>query len=800
MMLTKEDESKFRPIPFYFINTRDEERLSQVEINRAMERVKAQHFGGIVLFNKPPEGFREEEYLETPWFEMTERFVLACRRYDLALWLNDGFNFPPGDAAGRIQKLAPHLKQKILVQRDTGEIEVDELEWGFPAFEEAESSALFIRLVYEEYRKKLGKYFGSGIVGFFSDADNRRVTPFCTEALGNRPYFPWCSDFSACFKRDYGYDLTPFLPRLLRGETGEFSHDYWQLAGRLYQRWFRNNYEWCHQNGLKYSFHTSDTGPFPQAECPRSSIYTEGNTLEFLAFSDCPGTDHELLRLDGGTHFDRRFYVPVSSYGAVPPAKNGEFADTHRDLRAKYAADAACLYGKERVLCEAFAATNWGVTYQELRRIAAWQIMQGVNFFIPHAVHHVLWGETKYFAPPEFSLSPLAHGVREFNDFLTHWSFLASEGEYLAPVAVIDPTDEIWRGTTDGKAIFALCDRLNRQGWGYRIVNRTDAEKFQWVFDPARGVFPELPPAPAEFSGNGDLHFMLRKVAGGKVKLLVANIWSETPVTGVLRFLGREMKLTVASGEIMEIREDGPNPPLPETGTAPDRVEVTLLDRHRIPLRDLREWHQDCALEGLELLVPAQWADNICYDGGKLKTAPRRVMLFDDAYCAFGLDGSAGRHVLSFDGAEPPPEYPVFLEGDMTAGVTGAPVAGKVFMLTYNLNILTASGTRLILGAPNPELSPGLLRDQGYPFYSGRIRYRLHYRKPGRKLHFPQAGNISEVWIGNEHLATVIFDGTDVELPAQWDGTIELIHYNTLGNQWEGAAYPNGLPVLPELC
>ena len=49
------------------------------------------------------------------------------------------------------------------------------------------------------------------------------------------------------------------------------------------------------------------------------------------------------------------------------------------DVRAKMASSAAYLDGKERVMCECFAGSTWGVETAELRQIVAWQIMQGIN-------------------------------------------------------------------------------------------------------------------------------------------------------------------------------------------------------------------------------------------------------------------------------------------------------------------------------------------------------------------------------------------------------------------------------------
>ena len=139
----------YRPIPFYFLNTVAPEDYTDEAVFAAMQQMKDDGFGGIVLFNKPPVGFDAERYLSDEWFEITERFILACRKLGLELWINDGFNYPPGDAAGRIEAADPTLKQLRLLPNDEGRLDIAEVAWGFPAFEEEKSSELFHKFVYD---------------------------------------------------------------------------------------------------------------------------------------------------------------------------------------------------------------------------------------------------------------------------------------------------------------------------------------------------------------------------------------------------------------------------------------------------------------------------------------------------------------------------------------------------------------------------------------------------------------------------------------------------------------------------
>ena len=94
----------YRPVPFYFITTSDMSLLTYEKVYDSLKTLKDRGFGGAVLFNKPPHGFDADGYLSDNWFCAIERFVKAADKLGLEIWINDGFNYPPGDAGGRIEQ------------------------------------------------------------------------------------------------------------------------------------------------------------------------------------------------------------------------------------------------------------------------------------------------------------------------------------------------------------------------------------------------------------------------------------------------------------------------------------------------------------------------------------------------------------------------------------------------------------------------------------------------------------------------------------------------------------------------
>ena len=789
----------YRAVPFYFINTTDPGELDRKAARTAMQALKAGGFGGLIFFNKPPTGFSAEKYLEDFWFEVTENFLLAARELDLQFWINDGFDFPPGDAAGRIEKRQPDLHQQYLWLEDDGRVSVRNADWGFPAFEEKESSQLFIQLVYEEYHKRLGKYFGHGITGFFSDADNRRCNFNTTKILGGRQYFPWSRNFAEEFRRRFGYAIEPQLPALLKGDAPQARLDYWQLASDLYQQWFANNHQWCRQHGLKYSFHTSDTGPFSWQECPRSSVFTEGQPLSLLQHSDIPGTDHELLALDGGTHFDSRLFWPKVSFGGGDrKLHNPDFNVSKFDLRAKYAASAAFLGGKKRVLCEAFAATNWGADYTWLRRIAAWQLLQGINFFVPHAVHHRLHGTTKYFAPPEFLHGSLRHGLREFNDWLAHFCQVASQGDYMAEIAVLDPSEQIWNGKTDTRAFFELCDRLNRQPRGYVIASPAEAAKFPHCIDAFAPVKTSLP------ERNDVLAYMPRRLPGGAEFMLCGNIWGKTAWRGSIPFGNRDYELELYPGEMAVLGgpwEQYRKPvELPVLQDFNGTLQVHWESPNLIPLRKSCRWSNCTDLPEMTIQVPAAVRGAVLIDQQPLEGG-ESVRIFDDQYWRYSITGSAGTHALTI------PESVAFSETVYLCGAfevnltTQQDFHHSVFQF-YHLQLFEPVSFTLQLSPRKNQLQSGSWAEQGAPFYSGTVTYDLEAELdcPNVRLELPEVAGSCEVLWQNQPAQRRIWAPFHFDL-GEWRGQqrLQIRVHNTLANQLEAYRAPAGLLQPPRL-
>jgi hypothetical protein len=372
------------------------------------------------------------------------------------------------------------------------------------------------------------------------------------------------------------------------------------------------------------------------------------------------------------------------------------FADISEDMRAKQAAATAYLTGAPEVMCEMFAATNFGVSAGVLKRIAAFQIMQGITYIVTHAYHHRFFGEAKYFAPPDFSpQSLLSHSARALNDLLAQHCAMMAAGEAVYPIALIDPTEELWRSTFVKEPYFAAFSSLNRQPWGFTVCDRKRlaAENYGFRVAIEAGIVltaeeraaieangitvisaDALDRLPALLSdctvrwdGEGTPHFA-RRIIDGEEFVFIANIEQDEVICGTLDAYGRTEQLQLYPGDICYVSAHYDNIPdrpaatdptvllptsLPVTFEKPNAVSLeyftydgrTVTKDEDVPSLTFAFTAED-VLDGVSLMVPLCGAEGIAsvtLDGAVLSA-------LEDARRALG---EGGRVLLRKSGTEP---------------------------------------------------------------------------------------------------------------------------------------------------
>ena len=179
------------------------------QISNYMKMLKSNGISQAMLY---PRAGCELEYLSDEWFETLTNFINMAEQLDMKLWLYDEFNFPSGNANGKVTGIDEYCLKYIYISGDDiGKVVYAESNKGhvfgkknFPNLICDEAVDLFINETHERYYEKFGKYFGSIIKGIFTDEPGlsywkpENAVPYCKEIV---------EDYKTIYGRDFMEDV-----------------------------------------------------------------------------------------------------------------------------------------------------------------------------------------------------------------------------------------------------------------------------------------------------------------------------------------------------------------------------------------------------------------------------------------------------------------------------------------------------------------------------------------------------------------------------------------------------------------
>jgi hypothetical protein len=242
----------------------------------------------------------------------------------------------------------------------------------------------FIELHYEEYKRRMGALFDEVLVGTFQDElQILRGTVPCDQILLDT------------FRRTKRYDPVPLLIGLFHdiGQiTEKFRCDYYDVLVSLLERnWFRPVFDWHTKHGLMISHDN-----FGRNDIAGQTVQY-GDYYRTMRWYQAPGYDDARLSEIG----------------------NGNFFD------AKLAASIAAFYKRQRVWCEAFHTSGWGVSPQLQYAGILETICYGSNLYDKHGLYYSSLGGWYEHAPPDVHFrQPYWQHTKDFNNSVTRLSFL----------------------------------------------------------------------------------------------------------------------------------------------------------------------------------------------------------------------------------------------------------------------------------------------------------------------------------------------------------------------------------------
>jgi len=453
--------NEYGTTPFWVWNT----KVSKVLIDSMMLDYKKNDFGGVIVHPRPG---LITEYLSNEWFSLFQYAKETGKKLGLKVWIYDENSYPTGFGGGLVPDQMPESYNQgqmlymtevntipdnqddifIVLKAANGEfIDVSSTlatEKGKTGkyrifkkvnYEKSNRGTVagpigssyvdlmakgvtqkFMDITFKGYEKVAGNEFGKTVPGIFSDEP--------TIINEGKDCVRWTPDLFADFKEKWGYDLRLNLPSLFE-ETGNWKkvrHNYYQTLLQLFiDRWSKPMYNYTEQQNLIWTGHYWEHGwPSP---------YHGPDNMAMYAWHQMPGID-----------------MLFNQFNEEKPVQFG-------NIRAvKELGSVANQLGKKRTLSETYGGGGWELTFKDMKRLADWEFVLGVNFMNQHLSFMTITGARKYDYPPSFSYhEPWWPFYKTLNQYFSRLSLCLSTGQQKNDILVFEPTTSAWMYYFRGK-------------------------------------------------------------------------------------------------------------------------------------------------------------------------------------------------------------------------------------------------------------------------------------------------------------------------------------------------------------
>ncbi|AWO01974.1 hypothetical protein DLD77_09830 [Chitinophaga alhagiae] len=436
--------------PLWVWNT----RITKAEIDAMLADFKDKGFGGAIIHPRPG---LITPYLSTEWTELYRYSVAKGKALGLHIWIYDENSYPSGFAGGhvpdqmpgsynqgqmlqisKVEQLPADTKDVfICLKEESGhctditatmraeqgkkgsyylfkKIYYGKSGWygGFSYVDLMVKGVTekFLELTMKGYEQTIGKEFGHTVQGIFSDEPSIQTEGAHT--------IRWTPDLFSTFRQTWGYDLQPHLPSLF-DETGnwkEVRHNYQQVLLQLFiDRWFKPMHAYTEKHGLKW------TGHYWEHAWPNPNFGPDN--MAGYAWHQQPGIDMLFNQFNETS--------PNAQFGNIRSVK--ELSSVANQLN------------KTRTLSETYGGGGWELTFKDMKRLADWEFVLGVNFLNQHLSWMTLAGARKGDYPPTFSYqNAWWEHYTPLNRYYARLSMALSQGSQHNEILVIEPTTSAW--------------------------------------------------------------------------------------------------------------------------------------------------------------------------------------------------------------------------------------------------------------------------------------------------------------------------------------------------------------------
>jgi len=428
-------EPEFTPIPFWFWN----DALREPEIKRQMMDFKRKGIHAFVIH--PRIGLPADlPYMSEQWLEIVGYAAREASLLDMQVVLYDEGMYPSGSAHGMVvnansdyrsrglrrvtdsrdisasDTIVYHQDEISYVEGPTGgtirgiHFGEDDGEPGAPPSADLlnpDAIKLFITLTHDKYYDALRQYFGSTVIGMFTDE------PCITGRNVEKEILPWGAGFLDYFIKQGG--KTSDIPKFwLPGAERKLYRK--AINARLGEVYYKPISQWCESRNIALMGH------------PEKS-----SDIALQKYFHVPGQDLVL-----------RFVSP----------EGGTALHREHSTQAKCSADAARHAGRRRNSNECFGACNrdgvpWNFTGADMKWYIDWLCVRGVNMLIPHAFYYSVEGQRKFERPPDVGPNNIWwDNYKIISDYMKRLCWLMTGSANTASVAVLCGDDILdWQET-----------------------------------------------------------------------------------------------------------------------------------------------------------------------------------------------------------------------------------------------------------------------------------------------------------------------------------------------------------------
>ena len=416
-----EPDEEFSPVPFWFIN----DKVETDKITRDLRDFKEKGVDAVVLHPRIgiPQNVR---YLSEEFFNYVEIILKTAKENDVKIVLYDEGMYPSGSAGGLVVdghqefrsrglflcneaegNVVCHLKDgKYLVNKPSdgrirgihyGEDDGEKNQPFSADILNGQAVDRFISITHENYYRRFAEYFGTVIIGFFTDEPNP------LGRVRNCACKSWTDGLEKIIVERGG--IIEELEDLFGGKENSTTKLYSSLINEIEREvYYKKLHDFCERVGISLIGHPS-----------------ESDDIEKMKYFDIPAQDL-VFRFVSREQGD---IVGKNSVLGKGPADFARCAGIRRNAN-------------ECLGCCSRDGNSWNLPPEDIKWFIDYLAVRGVNTFIPHAFYYSLKGKRKWERPPDVGPNTLYwRHYKAFSSYMKRLSYLMTDCDNMAKVAVL---------------------------------------------------------------------------------------------------------------------------------------------------------------------------------------------------------------------------------------------------------------------------------------------------------------------------------------------------------------------------